>query len=165
MSNPIVRIALANLALAAIFGSLIAMEKPWFPTSASVLIGIAVLVNVVALLGLRRKTTVKPTEPPSSQVDHTPPVAQGPLGRVRAPTGAERRPPRPANRHTNEAPQGEMPPWLRMKGNIVMTWNGKHHVAPINGDDPFEVAQRLFEKLKRAEPEGQEPASEAAQTG
>jgi len=138
-----------------------------FPVSAAVLIGVAVLVNLVALFSVRRKTTVTPTEPPASLADQTSPVAEGSLGRVRAPTGAERKPPRPANRHTDDAPQGEMPPWLRMKGNIVMTWNGKHHVAPINGDDPFEVAQRLYEKLKRAEPEesaGDAPAAEAAQT-
>ena len=42
----------------------------------------------------------------------------------------------------------EIPPWLRVKDNIVMTWEGKHHVEPIKGGDPFEVAQRLHERLR-----------------
>lgn len=58
-----------------------------------------------------------------------------------------------------------MPPWLRMKGNIVMTWNGKHHVAPINGDDPFEVAQRLYERLRRGGDSAAEPADAHDEAG
>jgi len=42
----------------------------------------------------------------------------------------------------------EMPPWLRVKDNIVLTWEGKHHVEPIKGGDPFEVARRLHERLR-----------------
>lgn len=42
----------------------------------------------------------------------------------------------------------EMPPWLRVKDNIVMAWESKHHIEPIRGRDTFEVAQRLHVRLR-----------------
>ncbi len=153
MSNPIVRIALVNLSLAFVFAGLFSLELPYFSWAAGALVAVAVLVNVTALISLRRSKKSNPPEPmvsaPASRLE----IKEGSLGRTRATTGSERRPPKPANRYHDESAMGEMPPWLRMKGNIVMTWNGKHHVAPVNGDDPFEMAQRLYERLRTAPPE------------
>ncbi len=42
----------------------------------------------------------------------------------------------------------ELPPWLVIKNRVVMRWAGRHHVARIGEEDPFETAQRLFERLK-----------------
>lgn len=156
---------MANVVLTAIFAALVAMEKPWFPTSAAVLTGIAVLINLIALFIERRKTPVKPTEPPSPLKGQAPRVAEGSLDRAHAPAVLETKAPLPANHPTDEAPHGEIPPWLRLKGNIVMNWHGKYHVAPINGDDPFEVAQRLYARLNNVEPAAEEPVRSAEQTG
>ena len=54
--------------------------------------------------------------------------------------------PRPHKQKVEEP--HEMPPWLRVKDNILMTWEGKPHVAPLKGEDPFEVAQRLHARLR-----------------
>lgn len=165
MSNPIVRIALVNIILAVAFAGLVAIEMPFFPATPGVLVAIAVLINAVALFTLRRSSRTRQPEPPAQAPLPAADGTEGSLGRVRATTPGERKPPRPANRHNEETPAGEMPPWLRMKGNIVMTWNGKHHVAPINGDDPFEVAQRLYERLRRAEAGDKAGASEMSSSG
>lgn len=151
MSNPIVRIALVNIILALAFAGLVFLELPYFPATTAVLVTVSVLVNAIAVLTLRGARRTRQPDPPARAPLPSADVVAGSLGRVRAATPADRKPPRPANRHDEETPSGEMPPWLRMKGNIVITWNGKHHVAPVNGDDPFEVAQRLYERLRRAE--------------
>lgn len=163
MSNPVVRIATVNILLACLFALLVYLELPYFPFAAGVLAAVAILTNAVMLM--RRGPEPTGHRPETRPV--VPPVPQEPtasLGRVRPATDAERRPPKPANRH-DEAAVGEMPPWLRMKGNIVMTWNGKHHVAPINGDDPFEVAQRLYERLRRGGDSAAEPADAHDEAG
>lgn len=149
MSNPVVRIATVNIVLAGVFALLVYFELSYFPVTAGGLAAIATLTNVILLLRRRRQPTGKrpgPGDATESGADSSP----ASLGRVRSATEAERRPPRPAGRHESDV-SGEMPSWLRMKGNIVMNWNGKHHVAPINGDDPFDVAQRLYEHLRRSE--------------
>ena len=171
MSNPVVRIAIFNILLAGCFAGLVSFQVPYLPDSAVVLTCIAILLNGVALLVvLRNRPGGSRPVPPATSPKTDGDVAEGALGKVRPATAGERRPPRPANRHQDAQAPGEMPPWLRMKGNIVMTWNGKHHVAPINGDDPFEVAQRLYERLRRATaveagPEAGQAAGESVKTG
>ncbi len=42
----------------------------------------------------------------------------------------------------------ELPPWLVVGDRVVMRWRDWHHVAPIGGDDPMAVAERLFNRLR-----------------
>lgn len=44
----------------------------------------------------------------------------------------------------------DLPPWLVVGDRVVMRWRDWHHVAPIDGDDPVAVAERLFSRLRGA---------------
>lgn len=142
MSNTIVRIALVNMLLAGIFVALMTFQVGSTVTAAIVLGGLALLVNAVFLMSPRSRSN--PVAPAESTGKTT---VSGPEPMARTLSAAEAaRLPQPRKLKVEEP--HEMPPWLRVKDNIVMTWEGKHHVAPIKGEDPFEVAQRLHARLR-----------------
>lgn len=142
MSNTIVRIALVNMLLAGIFVALITLQVGSAVTAAIVLGGLALLVNAVFLMSPRSNPNpVAPAEATGKSTG----TGSEPMARTLSSAEAARLP-QPRKQKVEEP--HEMPPWLRVKDNIVMTWEGKHHVAPIKGEDPFEVAQRLHARLR-----------------
>jgi len=146
MSNTIVRIALVNMLLAVIFVAVTTLQVGSVVTAAIVLGALALLINAVFLMG--SKAVPKPAAAPQA-ADKT---GSAPMARTLSAAEAARLP-QPSKQKVEDP--HEMPPWLRVKDNIVMTWEGKHHVAPIRGEDPFEVAQRLHARLRavaQAEP-------------
>jgi hypothetical protein len=145
MSNTIVRIALVNILLAGIFVAVITLQSGSVVSAAIVLGGLALLINGVFLMGTRSIPN------PGSTAEGTgKSTGSGSVPMARTLSAAEAaRLPLPRKQRVEEP--HEMPPWLRVKDNIVMTWQGKHHVAPIKGEDPFEVAQRLHARLRAAQ--------------
>jgi len=167
MNKTVVRIALVNIVFAVLFAALVKSEIGSVPIVASALVALALVLNGLLMLRCRRGSAESPNHhsgnpggPAQRGPDQT---GTPPLGRPVVATSEQLQPPKPANvREGSALKAGEMPPWLRVKGNIVMTWEGKHHVAPINDDDPFEVAQRLYERLRRRGAEGRDSAGPAA---
>ena len=143
MSNVIVRIALVNLLLAGIYVAVLTLELGSVSIAAMVLAAVAVLINVVFL---RSSITGKNASGRTDARDASTGPAIAPLARTL--TAAEAAKLQQEPRKRKQAEPHELPPWLRVKDNIVMTWEGKHHVAPINGEDPFEAAQRLHAQLR-----------------
>ena len=45
------------------------------------------------------------------------------------------------------APQ-DLPPWLVIGDRVVMRWAGRHHVARVGEDGPFEAATKMYEQLR-----------------
>ena len=142
MSNTIVRIALVNMLLAGIFVAVITLELGSVTLAAVVLGALALLINAVFLMS--SKSVPNPVTK-AETMDQSVATGSAPMARTLSAAEAAKLPlPR---KQKAEEPH-EMPPWLRVKDNIVMTWEGKHHVAPIRGEDPFEVAQRLHARLR-----------------
>ena len=44
----------------------------------------------------------------------------------------------------------ELPPWLVVGNRVVMRWGGRHHVARVGDEDPFEAAKKMYERLLSA---------------
>jgi|GEM_PF-3190177 len=144
MSNTIVRIALVNMLLAGIYVAIITLQLGSVSPAAMVLGGLALLINAFFLMRSRPKngSVHKAGTTDASTVSGT-----APMGRTISAAEAAKL---PQPRKQKAAEPHELPPWLRVKDNIVMTWEGKHHVAPINGEDPFKAAQRLHVRLLAA---------------
>lgn len=128
--------------LAGIFVAVITLQFGSVVPAAMVLGALALLINA-AFLTSNKSTPTRATAPEA--VDKTTGSGSAPMARTLSAAEAARLP-QPRNQKVEGS--HEMPPWLRVKDNIVMTWEGKHHVAPIKGKDPFEVAQRLHARLR-----------------
>ena len=128
--------------LAGIFVAVITLQFGSVVPAAMVLGALALLINA-AFLTSNKSTPTRATAPEA--VDKSTGSGSAPMARTLSAAEAARLP--QPHKQKVEGPH-EMPPWLRVKDNIVMTWEGKHHVAPIRGEDPFEVAQRLHARLR-----------------
>lgn len=145
MSNIIVRIALVNILLAGIYVAVLTLQLGSVSLAAMVLAGAALLINVVFLRSsITGKNAIGRAE---ARDPSTGPAIASLAGTITAAEAAKL--PQESCKQ-KEAEPYELPPWLRVKDNIVMTWEGKHHVAPINGEDPFEAAQRLYAQLRNS---------------
>ncbi len=142
MSNTIVRIALVNMLLAGIFVAVITLQLGSVALATVVLGGLALLINAVFLMSGKSGPNAVTS---ADTADKSMGTGSAPMARTLSAAEAARLP-QPRKPRVEEP--HEMPPWLRVKDNIVMTWEGKHHVAPIKGEDPFEVAKRLHARLR-----------------
>lgn len=128
--------------LAGIFVAVIALQLGSIALTTVVLGGLALLINGIFLL---RARSGPKSVTPAAATDPLMGTGLAPMARTLSAAEAARLP-QPRKSRVEEP--HEMPPWLRVKDNIVMTWEGKHHVAPLKGEDPFEVAQRLHARLR-----------------
>lgn len=127
--------------LAGVYVAVITLQLGSASLAAMLLGGLALLINAFSLVRSRSRSG---SAHKAGSADPSTMSGLTPMGRTISAAEAARL---PLTQKQKAAEPHELPPWLRVKDNIVMTWEGKHHVAPINGEDPFEAAQRLHARL------------------
>jgi len=139
MHKNVARIAAINVLLAFAFGWLLLQETPLRTSLDTVIFGVALVTNGWFLFrsmpSKHRKASRGST--PSRVASDADPIER-------------RTPQEPQLTGDVEQPSqdgSDLPPWIRVNGSIVMSWNGHHHVAPTHGRDPLEVASNLHARL------------------